>query len=213
MNGKSTEKATVPAQPLRGAGKPGAGVRAKVGAKNPQKAAQDRPKGLDWGGLTARYEERLLQEKEQGLDPVELKFRVEQTEAKIQGKPAPKKTGTRYSPGSRAGIGGAKPSYDRKEIVRLYVEDKRTVPQIAEKLGCNKQTVYSNLKAANVEMRDDRKVLEGRKPQTHCKQGHEFTEANTRVATRNDGTRHRSCKTCDAARAVKRREAKKQQQS
>lgn len=37
------------------------------------------------------------------------------------------------------------------------------------------------------------------KKQTHCKNGHEFTLANTRWSLKGDGTRRRVCRTCNNA--------------
>lgn len=117
--------------------------------------------------------------------------------------PAPVRAKTkrtsRYSPGSRTGAGGSSPVYSRSRIISLYTSGK-TVPEIAEELGCNKQTVYTHLKAAGVKQRDDRKNLLGPPRRTHCvKRNHEFTPENTRT----DGRGNRSCKACAAIRSIK----------
>jgi hypothetical protein len=41
--------------------------------------------------------------------------------------------------------------------------------------------------------------------QTHCKRGHEFTEANTRITTLRTGSRARTCRACRRDAEAKRR--------
>ena len=60
--------------------------------------------------------------------------------------------------------------YDRAEIVRLY-ESGMMAGDIAAQLGCHRATIYTNLKAAGVEPRDDRGRLPGRGRKEFCGRG------------------------------------------
>lgn len=79
----------------------------------------------------------------------------------------------------------------RATIVHLYAQGHH-VTEIAQVVGVHRATVYNNLKAAGVTMRDDRHTLPGVARKTHCKRGHAFTEENTRV----DLNGSRSCRMC-----------------
>lgn len=146
--------------------------------------------GLDWDQIRADYRARLQEEAAAGADPVELRSTP---------KPRPRRP---RSPG--ANPGGA-PAHNRQQIVELYRAGV-SAPQIAEQIGCHRQTVYNNLKAAGVSMRDDRATLPGPAPRSHCLRGHSFDEENTRVDR--NGNRH--CRACEQARWQRRREQKRQ---
>lgn len=200
MNGEATATATVDSGTEKAPGRPKRRLKAVGASQDPagaQKAAPRRS-GIDWGRIRDDYEARLAWEKDQGLDPVELKARAEEEAAQAEGRPVVKKKQ------DTSGLGG-RPKYDRAEIVRLYVDEGLTAPQIVERIGCNRQTVYSHLNAAGIERRDDRKVLPGPPRRTHCvKRGHEMNDDNTRVAK--DGSR--LCRKCEAIRQNEKRERK-----
>ncbi len=44
-----------------------------------------------------------------------------------------------------------------------------------------------------------------RREQTHCKSGHKFTEKNTRISKKPNGTLYRQCKECARIREANRR--------
>lgn len=55
-------------------------------------------------------------------------------------------------------------------------------------------------------------VIADKKNQTHCKNGHEFTETNTRISVRKDtrpGTERRSCRECHRLTEQRRRDRAK----
>lgn len=80
----------------------------------------------------------------------------------------------------------------RRTIAQLYQQGHR-VSEIAAVVGLHRANVYNHLSAAGVERRDDRLSLPGKPRSTHCAQGHEWTEENTRVDKR--GSRH--CRMCE----------------
>lgn len=51
---------------------------------------------------------------------------------------------------------GPKPHPEVEMMIRLYVDDGLTAPQVAEAIGCAPKTVRTNLRRAGVELRDDR---------------------------------------------------------
>ena len=141
--------------------------------------------GIDWDKIKADYEARLDYEEAQGMNPVER--RVKTTPKKVRTAPT-----------------SSRPTYNRDMIVRLYKEGK-TPPQIADLVGCHRQTVYNNLRAAGLDLRDDRLTLPGRPKSDKCIRGHEWTEENTRQ----DKEGQRSCRACARIRATERRRAKR----
>lgn len=80
----------------------------------------------------------------------------------------------------------------RRTIVQLYQQGHH-VNEIAAVVGLHRANVYNHLNAAGAERRDDRLGLPGRPRATHCAQGHEWNEENTRVDKR--GNRH--CRMCE----------------
>lgn len=68
---------------------------------------------------------------------------------------------------------------NQAEAVRLYVDEKWTVAELADRYNVNRSRIYAVLKG--VERRDDR-LKENRTRPTQCGRGlHEFTDENTRV--------------------------------
>jgi hypothetical protein len=108
--------------------------------------------GIDWEDVRAQREATLDDQVARGVDDYETKAHA----AAKAGLEAPEKPRPKPVATSARG-GGSRPSYDRRQIVNLYVSGRMTVEAIATQMGCHKQTIRNNLAAAGVAMRDDRR--------------------------------------------------------
>lgn len=68
-------------------------------------------------------------------------------------KPAQQPRTPQYRPENTP---GPKPHPEVAEMIRLYVDEQLTAPQVADAIGCAPKTVRTNLRRAGVQLRDDR---------------------------------------------------------
>lgn len=79
----------------------------------------------------------------------------------------------------------------RDKIIRLYVEEKWHVEDIAFHMGMHRATIYRMLNRESIPRRDDRSNAQRKELATECGRGHEFTDENTYWS---NGSR--TCKRC-----------------
>lgn len=120
----------------------------------PARLKHGRPIGLDWDYVRASYAAQMDRQVAEGVDDHETQSWAAEKAGIAPPKPPTKPRRTARD--AFGGFGGSSPRYDRKAIADMYVKDRMTVDDIAEKTGAHRQTVRNNLKAAGVALRDDR---------------------------------------------------------
>jgi hypothetical protein len=112
---------------------------------------------VDWDAIRTNYQARIQWEVEQGLNPVEAQPR-KVTPARPRGpRPAPPPK---------------QPEYDYKRIAALY-QTGLLIQEVAELVGCHRETVTNALTALGIERRPD---LGGARRQDVCQRGHDRTK-------------------------------------
>ncbi|WP_433616977.1 helix-turn-helix domain-containing protein [Dactylosporangium sp. CA-139114] len=73
------------------------------------------------------------------------------------GRPTPLTTPATTATGSGSGSGSGRPSWDapdiQQQMVRLYIDDRLSIRQVARQMGCAYGTAHRVLHAAHVQMR------------------------------------------------------------
>lgn len=109
---------------------------------------EKKPAGLDWAAMTPRC--KACGEKSGQLNNDDT--------CPTCASPAPPPAPPVKKAAAPKPKGRPRKVADAAEVVRLYVDETRTVPQVAETLGCSVPTIRRALKTAEVELRDDRKT-------------------------------------------------------
>lgn len=145
---------------------------------------------FDWEASRKRYEERLQQDIDNGIDNVETRAELDRRAGIVRVKPKVQRTGNRPGP---------KPLYDRKEFVRMYLEGMSVV-KIARHFKCADDTVREAVRKAGV-YDPKRDVTGGQNSKDKCKRGHDMNDPkNVYVSTQThkDGKSYtkRTCRAC-----------------
>lgn len=201
--------------PMMGGGRGGrkrSGRRNTISTAPPPRVAN--MSTFDWDGQRDRYWRRL------DWQAVVLMLPHPDCVAhrlRLAGKPIPKPEKKVYPRKNvqRPGIGKGR-RYDREQIVRLYVQERKTVKQIMEVIGCKTdRTVREALRAAGVydpkrdlvptpkRTRWAKGTAPGRKPQRICPKGlHEMAKYGKPLMV-SGVQRGRYCSACKAIRDPK----------
>lgn len=161
---------------------------------------------LDWDKIREEYEARLDAEIARGVDNAETRRYLREKQASSPEESRPPATQIiEEPPRKRKYHGGGPKSYDRMQMKRLYVEEKMTAMEIAERTGAHYETVRLILKSLGVydPARDRSRAgaKGGRPPKGRCSNGHDVTkDENVIIIRRKNKRDERACRACKQER-------------
>lgn len=152
-------------------------------------------KGGPWADIAQKREQRLQEEAARGVPEAveELAARDQPEKLTVTSKPAK----SRRKPGPAKGSprqGGARPTYNKQQVIHMYVDKKMRILEIAKELGAHRSTVHRILGPEGANVLPEFGEKGGPRPKDGCTYGHKWLSEDDTYPGSNGGRGCRHCK-------------------